>query len=196
MNLKRILKKYLKPSRFFPYIDVTTHIGANVKVYNRENLIMDENTGIGDNAIIMNKYAKFIVHKHSGFSVNLVVVTGNHPMIIGRFYRTISKINDHLNISEYDKDVVVDEDVWTGANVTLLSGVHVGRGAILAAGAVVNKSMPPYCICGGVPAKPIKFKWSIDQIMEHESKLYPEAQRFSREELEEIFSQHTYLSKK
>jgi len=156
---------------------------------------MEEDTGIGHNAIIMNRYAKFIVHKHSGLSVNLVVVTGNHPMIVGRFYRKISKVKDHLDISEYDKDVVVDEDVWTGVNVTLLSGVHLGRGAIVAAGAVVVKSMPPYCICGGVPAKPIKFKWTIDQILEHESKLYPEERRFSREELEEIFSHHTYLSK-
>ena len=43
----------------------------------------------------------------------------------------------------------------------------------VAAGAVVTKSLPPYGICGGVPAKPIKFYWTIDQILEHEEKLYP-----------------------
>ena len=42
----------------------------------------------------------------------------------------------------------------------------------------------PYCITGGVPTKPIKFKWTIDQILEHESILYPEEERFSKEELE------------
>lgn len=70
--------------------------------------------------------------------------------------------------------------------MTLLSGVTIGRGATIAAGAVVAKSMPPYCICGGVPAKPIKFYWSVDEILEHEAKLYPEEERFSREELERI----------
>lgn len=70
--------------------------------------------------------------------------------------------------------------------MTLLSGVTIGRGTTIAAGAVVAKSMPPYCICGGVPAKVIKFYWSVDEVIEHESKLYPENERYSREELERI----------
>ena len=57
----------------------------------------------------------------------------------------------------------------------------------MAAGAVVAKTMPPYCICGGVPAKFIKFYWTIDQILEHEAKLYSEEERYTREQLEEIF---------
>ena len=69
-------------------------------------------------------------------------------------------------------------------NVTLLAGVHIGRGATVAAGAIVTKDIPPYCVCGGIPAKVIKFYWSIDQIIEHESRLYNEDERFSREELE------------
>ena len=76
-------------------------------------------------------------------------------------------------------------------NVTLLSGVTIGRGTTVAAGAVVLKSMPPYCICGGVPARVIKFYWSIDQILEHESKLYPDDQRYTREQLEEIMNKYS-----
>ena len=78
-----------------------------------------------------------------------------------------------------------------GCNVTLLSGVTIGRGCTVAAGAVVNKSTPPYAVIGGVPAKFIKFKWSIDEILEHESILYPEEERFTREELEKIFDTYT-----
>lgn len=86
----------------------------------------------------------------------------------------------------YDHDVIIEKDVWIGANVTILEGVTVGRGATIAAGAVVNKNVPPYCIVGGVPAKVIKFYWTIDQILEHERQLYPENERYKREELEEI----------
>jgi Acetyltransferase (isoleucine patch superfamily) len=78
------------------------------------------------------------------------------------------------------------KDVWIGSNVTILSGVHIGRGVTIAAGAVVNRRLPPYCVAGGVLAKPIKFYWSIDEIMEHEKKIYPESERFSREDLEDI----------
>lgn len=85
---------------------------------------------------------------------------------------------------------MVEEDVWIGCNVTLLSGVNIGRGSIVAAGAVVTKSFPPYSIIGGVPAKLIKFKWTIDQILEHEAKLYPEQERFTRKQLEDYFIQY------
>jgi acetyltransferase-like isoleucine patch superfamily enzyme len=77
-------------------------------------------------------------------------------MVIGKFYRTVTN-EDKLNSGEvYDKDVIIEEDVWIGCNVTLLSGAHIGRGSIIAAGAVVNKSTPPYAVIGGVPAKFIK----------------------------------------
>ena len=90
----------------------------------------------------------------------------------------------------YDGDVIVEEDVWMGFNVTLLSGINIGRGCTVAAGAVVSRSLPPYSVCGGVPAKFIKFYWTIDEIMEHEKTVYDEKDRFSRAELEEIFAKY------
>lgn len=80
--------------------------------------------------------------------------------------------------------------MWVGANVTLLSGVTIGRGSIVAAGAVVTKSTPPYGVIGGVPAKFIKFKWTIDEILHHESILYPESERYTRDQLVEIFNRY------
>ncbi len=52
-------------------------------------------------------------------------------------------------------DVVIEEDVWIGASVVILRGVRIGKGAIVAAGAVVKKDVAPYTIVGGVPARPI-----------------------------------------
>lgn len=51
------------------------------------------------------------------------------------------------------RPVVIEDDVWIGANVTIMPGVRVGTGAVLAAGAVVTRDVPPFSIVGGVPAK-------------------------------------------
>ncbi len=123
----------------------------------------------------------------------LTVYTGNHASIIGEFCIDITEQNKP---SGYDEDVVVESDVWIGTNVTILSGVTVGRGAIIAAGAVVNKSIPPYAVAGGVPAKVIKFKWSIEEILEHEKYLYPETERYTRQELECIINESKRLLRK
>lgn len=58
-----------------------------------------------------------------------------------------------------EADVVIEDDVWLGANVVVTAGVRIGRGAIVAAGAIVTKDVPPYTIVGGVPAKPIKSRF-------------------------------------
>lgn len=59
-------------------------------------------------------------------------------------------------------DIVVGDDVWIGYRATILSGVHIGQGAIVAAGAVVTKDVPPYAIVGGVPAKVIGYRFPED----------------------------------
>lgn len=60
--------------------------------------------------------------------------------------------------------IVVGDDVWIGYGATILDGVHIGRGAVVAAGAVVTKDVEPYTIVGGVPAKPIKKRFAEDVI--------------------------------
>ncbi|MBK7874822.1 MAG: acyltransferase [Planctomycetes bacterium] len=55
-------------------------------------------------------------------------------------------------------DVVVEDDCWIGTNVTILSGVRIGRGSIVAAGAVVTRDVPPGTIVGGVPARVLKVR--------------------------------------
>ena len=81
----------------------------------------------------------------------------------------------------------IGDNVYIGAGAKILGPITVGNNSVIGAGAVVTKTLPPYCLVAGVPAKPIKRKWSIDEILEHERALYPEDQRFSRDELESIF---------
>ena len=68
----------------------------------------------------------------------------------------------------YNQEVTIEEEVWIGANVTILKGVTVGRSSIVAAGSLVIKDVPPYSIVGGVPAKVIKMKYSQEDIEIHE----------------------------
>ena len=63
-------------------------------------------------------------------------------------------------------DIKVDDDVWIGYRAAILSGVHIGQGAVIAAGTVVTKDVPPYAIVGGVPAKIIKYRFSDELIQE------------------------------
>ena len=95
-------------------------------------------------------------------------------------------------------NITVDDDVWIGFRSTILSGVHIGQGAVIAAGSVVTKDVPPYAIVGGVPAKVIKYrfpsniinellkidykKMTEDMIKEHINELYNELE--SIEQLE------------
>ena len=59
-------------------------------------------------------------------------------------------------------NIKVSDDVWIGANATILSDVTIGRGAVIAAGAVVTKNVKSYSIVGGVPAKKIKTRFPTE----------------------------------
>ena len=59
---------------------------------------------------------------------------------------------------------VVEDDVWIGMNVTILSGVHIAQGSVIASGAVVTKDVPPYAIVGGIPAKVMKYRFDEERV--------------------------------
>lgn len=151
-----------------------------------ENIMAGNHISIGAGSTIYTTRAKLIIKDHFVSGPNLTIITGDHMPMIGRY---LDEVNDadkdkYDKNRDFDKDVIIKEDVWCGANVTILKGVVIGRGAIIAAGSVVIKDIPPYSIAGGVPAKPIKTRWSVEQIIEHEKKLYPEQERFTKLQIE------------
>lgn len=73
------------------------------------------------------------------------------------------------NTSSYSKgDIIIKNDVWIGANCTLIDGITIGNGAVIAAGAVVTKDVAPYSIVGGNPAKLIKYRFPPELIKDIE----------------------------
>ena len=174
------LHYYVRPNPAkFGHFGKNAAIGIPADLKKTENIFLYDFARIGRRSTIMTMgNSRFIMKQYSGTAEGLVVVTSNHRQHIGQFRLGNNDDNEY-------KDIIVEEDVWIGINVTLLAGAHIGRGAIIGACSVVTKEIPPYAVAVGNPAKVIKFKWSIDDILKHESMLYPQNERFTREELEE-----------
>ena len=173
----------------FCYIGKNVYLPIDIKYSNGDNITIENNVSIGRMANFMATNATITIKNNVVASERLTIVTGDHERKIGYF---CSNINESIKSKDIDLDqpVVINEDVWIGTNVIILKGVDVGRGATLCAGAVITRNVPPYSIFGGVPAKFIKFYWSIDEILKHEELLYAESERFSKEYLIKIF--HKY----
>ena len=149
--------------------------GKNVRIGGRcsfsgiENMHVGNNVLISSNSKILTTRAKVIIGDYVMLGQNLTIVTGDHRTdILGKY---MMEIKDSEKLPENDADVVIEGDVWAGTNVTILKGVTIGRGSIIASGAVVTKSVPPYSIVGGVPAKVIKQRFDEETIQQHEQLL-------------------------
>lgn len=135
---------------------------------------------------------RFIMKKNSTAAQNLIVINHNHTTHpqIGVFYKEQSTSHQ----GDVIRDIVIEEDAFIGANVTLCAGVTIGRGSIIGAGSVIRKSIPPYTVVYGNPAKIKRFIFTIDQVIEHEKLLYPESERFTIEEIKAFFKDYDSLT--
>ena len=174
----------------YGYMANDAYLAEDVIIFNKKNLFLYEKTSLPSGAMILNPRSKFIMKRGSFSSYNLCVCPGNHMPLVGMWKRDVTDaIKDKLDIEHrLDKDIIVEEDVWLGINVTLLNGAHIGRGCVVGAGCVLSGEWPPYAIIVGNPAFIKRPLFSIDEILEHESKLYAPQDRLSREQLEEIFN--------
>lgn len=142
-----------------------------------ENIYLDDNVRIHGRSHLLAAGGRIIIKKESGAASDLTIITSNHRQKIGTFRNGRNEDNEY-------NDVIIEEDVWIAANVTILSGARIGRGAILGAGSVIRgQKVPPYAIVIGNPAKVIGFRYTPEEILEHEKALYPESERLKIEEL-------------
>lgn len=128
------------------------------------------NMSIGDYTSIPKGSVSYCTE--ASLTIGKKVIFGPHPTIITGDHR-IDDVGKYImdskeKLPENDAPVEIEDDVWIGANVTILKGVTIGRGSVFAAGAVVTKSCPLYSIIGGVPAKVLKMRFSAEAIKIHE----------------------------
>lgn len=173
----------------YAHIHKSSSVSWSSKVYNPNNLYMEEHTNISADSVIMNTKARFIMKKYSGAAFGLTVITGGHISVPGKHHKQVTnKMKELLDFNkEEDKDIVVEEDVWIGARVTLLRGVTLGRGCIVGAGSVVRRSIPPYAIVTGNPAKIVGFRFTPQEMAVHEEAIMPECDRIPLEILKDNY---------
>ena len=140
-------------------------LGVGVRMYGPENIMLGDDVSIGERATIMCTRAKVKIGDHVMLGPNVTIITGGHRTdLIGRYMTTVT--NEEKR-PEDDRDVIFEGDNWIGANATILRGVTVGQGAIIAAGAVVTKDVTPFSVWGGIPARCIKQRFTTDEISKH-----------------------------
>lgn len=198
---KQVLKDGIRGLKFIFFSsrrDRYGYIDSTSKVYQpgmgaKQNVFLYKNTVIHEFHKFITPKGKFIFKENSIAASGLTVITANHGI---------------YNIGDYPggqgwadlkaDDVIVEEDVWLGANVTLCPGSHIKRGIVVATGSVCLKSKeyPPYSIIGGNPAEFIKFKFSLEQQIEHEIIRFTLENRISISELKDNFIRFTYNANK
>lgn len=168
----------------YGYIDRTSIVympgqGAKQSVYLYENTVIHEYHNF------ITQSGKFFMRKNSIAALGLTVITSNH---------SLSEIGDAPGGKGWNNlisnDVIVEEDVWLGAHVTLCPGTHINRGCIVSAGSVCTKNniYPPYSIIGGIPAKFIKFRFSLEDQINHEKIRFHENERIPTQILEDNYN--------
>lgn len=185
--------------RHFPRLATLGSTGENTfieyPVYfdSPENVYIDHNVKIRSNARFINSpHEKIYIRQYSVVGSGCTIIPGNHRKTVGvpQFLLGTSHINDdscHLTVGE---------DVWIGANVTILSKADIGRGCIVAACSVVTHPTPPYSVVAGQPARIIGKVFEKDDILRHELALYSPDQRLSPTQIDDIFNAYHYDSLK
>lgn len=146
--------------------------GRNVKVigfsrFSYASIELGDDVYIGPNATFMSAISTIRIGSKVLFGPGVTIMGGDHRIdVVGKHMYDV-----HEKLPDNDKDVVIEDDCWIGANVTLLKGVCVGRGSVVGAGSVVTKSIPPYSIAVGNPARVVRSRFSPEQIIEHEALL-------------------------
>lgn len=169
-KIKKIIKGYPKfrniISIFYDILKKRPRISKTAILKRKSAIIIGANVDIGDYVIIKTGDEKVIIgensqinpftviYSDSGVEIGKNVMIAPHCMIAGgnHEYRDLTKPMRYAGSFTKGK-IVIEDDVWIGANVVITDGVKIGRGAIVAAGAVVTKNVEPYDVVGGVPAK-------------------------------------------
>lgn len=143
--------------------------GRNLILSKGGVFVRSEEISFGDNVFINKNFHISARNLKIGNDVmigpNLVIECDNHV------YNVIGESMFHNKKRRNIASIQIKDDVWIGANVTILSGVVIETGSIIGAGSVVTKSTLPYSINVGNPCKFLKNRFSNEELVEHLNKI-------------------------
>ena len=167
MSLKTILNKIFKKGRFSSirnsHIDKTSKIESGCNIVNVE---MDRYSFCGYDCDIINakigSFCSIANEVKIGGAMHPISWVSTSPV----FYEGRDSISKRFSLFErpQDKTTIIGNDVWIGQGAFIKQGITIGNGSIIGMGAVVTKSIPPYSIVGGNPARLIRMRFTPDII--------------------------------
>lgn len=122
-------------------------IGRHVGIFRGSTIIRPDQIEIGDNCIVG---FQCFLGGEAGLYIGNNVNISSFSVLLGGWH----DINSPTFAAEL-RPTVIEDYAWLATRVTIMSGVRIGRGAVVAAGAIVTKDVPPYAVVAGVPAKQI-----------------------------------------
>lgn len=129
------------------------HFGRGCRFYGIDNIHIGSDVSLGERNTLMCTRASINIGDHVMTGPGVTMITGGHRTDI--LDRPMTQIRDEEKLPENDQSITICGDNWIGADAIILKGVCIGKGAVVAAGAVVTKDVMPYAIVGGVPARKI-----------------------------------------
>lgn len=125
---------------------------------------------------VLGRYASF--GPHCEFNSPLVIgdltMLSSEVLVIGQDHDAFNtKLPMRIAFPDNERPLtVIESDCWVGARVTIMEGVRIGRGSVVGANSVVTKSIPPYSIAVGIPARVIKQRFNDDDMKLYDKYLY------------------------
>lgn len=137
-------------------------IGPRVYIMSGVKIMSPQKVEIGHDVLI-NNHTK--IGGQCGVKIGNYVLIGYSVNIVSENHSYQNPLFPIMKQGFYGKHILIEDDVWIGANAVILPGVTIGRGSIVGANAVVTKDVKPYTIVGGVPAKMLKNRFKKNDFL-------------------------------
>jgi acetyltransferase-like isoleucine patch superfamily enzyme len=139
--------------------------------YSYSTIFIGDHVNLGARPTMLATRSRIVIGNHVLFGPQVTVRGGNHRFdLVGRY---IDSVEDDEKRPSDDPGVVIEDDVWVGGNATILGGVTIGRGSIVAASAVVTKDVARYSVVAGSPARQVGRRFTDEEVKRHEAALGP-----------------------